>query len=143
MTGVQTCALPISYAQFNTEVTTLKNFFTTRRNYLLTNAEVSQVAPVISAADLYNAGGVLWAKPAAGESSYVKASVTSTTGILGVKLYYSSELTGNFSVVDMLDDGQHNDGGANDGVYGAGLPAQIAIIGAAVVVLAIVEHIHN
>jgi hypothetical protein len=39
------------------EVTTLKNFFTTRRNYLLTNAEVSQAAPVIAEANLYSVAG--------------------------------------------------------------------------------------
>ncbi len=115
-----------SYAQFNTEVTTLKNFFTTRRNYLLTNAEVSQAGPVIAEANLYNIAGGQWVKPVAGETPYVTTAVTSASGIFGVKLYYSAELTGNFTAVDMLDDGQHHDGAANDGLYGANLPAQTA-----------------
>jgi hypothetical protein len=115
-----------SYAQFNTEVTTLKNFFTTRRNYLLSNAEVSQVGPVIAEANLYNVAGGQWAKPVAGETPYVTTAVTSASGISSIKLYYSAELSGNFTAVDMLDDGQHHDGAANDGLYGASLPAQTA-----------------
>jgi hypothetical protein len=67
-----------------------------------------------------------WAKPVAGETPYVATAVTSASGIAGIKPYYSAELTGNFTAVDILDDGQHHDGAANDGLYGASLPAQTA-----------------
>jgi hypothetical protein len=108
------------------EVTTRKNFFTTRRNYLLTNAEVSQAGPVIAEVNLYNVADGQWTKPVAGETPHVTTAVTSASGIFGVKRYCSAELTGNFTAVVMLDDGQHHDGAANDGLYGASLPAQTA-----------------
>ncbi len=115
-----------TYTQFNTEVNVLKNFFTSRHNYLLANAEVAQVAPVIASAELYNAAGESWGKTVGGETPYITTSVTSANGISGVKLYYSTALAGNFTAVDMYDDGAHNDGAANDGLYGANIPAQTA-----------------
>jgi CotH kinase protein/Lamin Tail Domain len=115
-----------SFAQFNTEVTTLKNFVTNRVNYLNSNAEVSQVAPVIQSANLFNSAGAAWQQPIAGEQPNVQAMVTAPAGISAVTLYYTSQLTGHFETTPMFDDGQHNDGAANDGLYGANLPAQIA-----------------
>lgn len=115
-----------SYAQFNTEVNNLKNLISTRRNNLLNNAEVKQVAPTILSAEYRNVAGEAWQKPLAGEAAVVTASVTSTVGIFGVNLFYSNKLTGNFTPVQMYDDGQHNDGAANDGVYGAAIPGQAA-----------------
>lgn len=115
-----------SFAQFNTEVTTLKNFVTNRVNYLNSNAEVSQVAPVIESANLFNSAGTAWQQPVAGEQPYVQAMVSAPAGISAVTLYHTSQLTGHFETVAMFDDGQHNDGAANDGLYGAALPAQNA-----------------
>lgn len=113
-----------SYTQFNSEVNVLKNFFTTRRNYLLANAEVAQTGPAITSAELHNAAGAAWGVVANDEIPYVTTAVTSTNGISSVKLYYSAALAGNFEVTEMFDDGQHNDGAAADGMYGASLPAQ-------------------
>ena len=115
-----------TYSQFTSEVTALKTFISTRRNNLLNNAEVKLPAPVIETAAFQNIQGAQWMAPLDAEAAVVTARVTSGNGISAVTLYYSTQLTGNFTPVQMLDDGQHNDGGAADGLFGAEVPGQIA-----------------
>ncbi len=111
-----------STAQYTGGYPALIAFVTTRRNYLLSNTEVAQVAPVISSASFSNSTGVQNKEPVAGEQIWVKAMVTSTTGISRVNLYYAAGIVGNFNVVEMQDNGKSNDGAAGDGVYGASIP---------------------
>lgn len=115
-----------TYTQFNSDVESLKTRINTRRTNLLNNAEVKQVAPTIASAEYRNAAGQAWEKPFAGETTTVTAQVSSPDGIFGVNLFYSTQLTGNFTPVKMEDDGLHSDGAAGDGVYGATIPGQIA-----------------
>lgn len=115
-----------SYTQFNPEVQALKNFINTRRNYLLSNPDLSRPAPQFQSLTCYNPAGAPWVAPVAGESPYVTASVSSVAGIFRMNLFYATGLTGNFTPVQMFDDGQHHDGAAGDGLYGAGLPPQTA-----------------
>jgi hypothetical protein len=112
-----------TYNQFVSEVEELKQFIVNRRNYLLNQVEVAQTAPEIASVALSNAAGSPWGTIHGGETPYVSAEVTATNGIAAVRLYYASELTGNFTPVEMLDDGAHHDGAAGDGVFGADLPA--------------------
>lgn len=111
-----------TYAAFGTEVTALKTFITNRRNNLLANTEVAQVAPVISNAYYQNAAESQWTTPTATEQGWVRASVTHASGVFQVNLYYSDAFTGNFSVTQMYDDGAHHDGASGDGVYGGAIP---------------------
>ncbi|MBL8000998.1 MAG: CotH kinase family protein [Flavobacteriales bacterium] len=115
----------MTYTQFNSGVTALQGNLSTRRNYLLGNAEVAQVGPVIGAVDHY-AGGVQNAAPTASEAVTVRASVSSGTGISGVRLFWCAQLFGPFERASMFDDGAHDDGASGDGVYGATIPAQAA-----------------
>ncbi|MEQ1745945.1 MAG: CotH kinase family protein [Saprospiraceae bacterium] len=115
-----------TYTQFNSEVTAVKNIINTRRTNLLNNAEVKQVAPTITAAAYQNPAGQIWTKPLASEPATITAQVTSTVGIYGVNLFFSTQLTGNFTPIQMHDDGLHNDGAANDGLYAAAIPGQTA-----------------
>ncbi len=115
-----------TYNAFVSEVTTLKNWITNRRTYLLSNSEVAQVAPSIPTVSYANIQNQAWTAPAAGELAHVTAQVSSTNGIDHVYLHYTTGLVGNFTSLTMFDDGQHNDGGAGDGVYGADIPGQTA-----------------
>jgi hypothetical protein len=115
-----------TYTAYQNELTVLQNFITNRRNNLLANAEVAQVAPVISQA-VQRVNGVDWAQPTAAEEVQIRCTVSSNTGIYGVTLYHAQGLTGTFSALPMYDDGQHNDGAAGDGIYGASLPAAPAM----------------
>lgn len=111
-----------TYAQYTSELTTLKNNLVSRRNYLLSNTEVAQVGPTINVASHF-VNNVEWQRPTDQESPLVKASVTSTNGISAVNLYYCNAIVGKFTKVAMYDDGLHNDGNAGDGVYAANIPA--------------------
>lgn len=115
-----------TYNQFVTEVTTLKNWVNTRRTNLLANTEVAQVAPVISTVSYYNSSNQQWVAPVSMEASVVNAQVSSTNGVNKVNLYYATGLVGNFTAIQMFDDGAHSDGASGDGVFGATIPGQIA-----------------
>ncbi|MBL7885952.1 MAG: CotH kinase family protein [Flavobacterium sp.] len=113
-------------AQYTSSVPALKSFVTNRRAYLLSNSEVAQVAPVITSAKFYNGNLQEYVEPIANEVVNIKALVTSTSGINKVNLYYASGIVGNFTKIQMFDDGAHNDDLANDGTFGAQIPGQIA-----------------
>ncbi len=115
-----------SYAQFESEVNVLKNRIATRRSTLLSNPEVSQIAPSIQEVFWQNTDGEPWGQIRPDQPVYVTARVSSNTGIFEVNLFYSNQLTGNFTPIPMYDDGQHRDGAAGDGIFGATLPAQSA-----------------
>lgn len=115
-----------TYSQFTTAVSTLKNLVNTRRNNLLANMEVAQVAPTINWAKYHNPALQEWTPPTSQEEVVVTTSVTSGNGIFRVNLFYSGEVVGNFTSVQMFDDGNHQDGTAGDGVYGAAIPAYAA-----------------
>ncbi len=112
-----------TYTQFQSEITILKNFITSRRNYLNTNTEVAQQAPTISNVAYYTNSNA-WTAPAANQASTVRASATSASGIYRMNMYYSNAIVGNFTKLQMFDDGTHDDGASGDGVYGAQIPGQ-------------------
>ncbi|MFN0213088.1 MAG: CotH kinase family protein [Saprospiraceae bacterium] len=110
-----------TYAQYNSEKTTLKNFVLNHRNTLLNNAEMNVAGPMISNPAMTSAQG-LWLDPAADEAVAITATITSGSGISAVSLFYCPAAYGNFSKTTMYDDGQHQDGAANDGVFGGQIP---------------------
>jgi hypothetical protein len=101
----------------------LINFVTNRRNFLLNNPEVAQVAPLIASAKYYNEDMAEYVAPLSGQVCNIQTPVNSASGVFAVHLYYSSAISGSFEKIQMFDDGAHNDGGAGDGVYGAEIPA--------------------
>lgn len=114
-----------TYNQFLTEVEDLKDFISVRRNYLMSNSEMLQPGPVIADAAHFIQNEA-WAQPSSADEVTVRASVTSSNGIDHVTLYYASGLVGNFTAAPMFDDGQHDDEAADDGIFGAAIPAQAA-----------------
>ncbi|MCF8238982.1 MAG: CotH kinase family protein [Saprospiraceae bacterium] len=114
-----------SYANFQSETNVLKTFFTNRYNFLKSNTEISQPTPDIGEVTMVSAAGE-WSSPLADKEAVIQAEVTSSNGISSVKAYWSDQLTGNFTVVELYDDGQHNDGAAQDGTYGNVLPGMTA-----------------
>ena len=110
-----------TYTQYNSEVQVLRNFITTRKNFLNSNAELAQVAPVILDAPYYT-NGTKYVQPADMQPVTVRSTVTSAAGIDNVQLYYSNNIAGRFSKTPMYDDGIHDDSLAGDGIYGAQIP---------------------
>lgn len=107
--------------QYNSEITVLRNFINNRKNYLNANTEIQQIAPVVYDASYY-INGVQYQQPADMQSTTVRSAMASPTGIDNAQLYYSNSLVGNFSKVQMFDDGLHDDSLASDGIYGASIP---------------------
>ena len=110
-----------SYAQFQNAIPALKSFISNRRNYLLNNTEVKEVAPTISETAFYT-NGMAWQAPTTDEDVTIRTKVTSPTGISKVTLYHGVGIYGRFVKTELFDDGKHNDGAANDGVYAAPIP---------------------
>ena len=113
-------------AQYTSGVPALKTFVASRRAFLLSNAEVAQIAPTIASAPYSNSAGKEYTAPTPNEAVTVLAKVSSASGINKVNLYYASGVVGNFSATTMFDDGAHSDGAANDGVYGGTIPGMSA-----------------
>ena len=111
-----------SYNQYSSGINGLKTFVSNRRNFLLSNSEVSQSGPVISSVSFFNEKGIQYGQPESGEKVLVKAEISSASGINKVNLYYSSAIAGLFKVGQMFDDGTHHDGNAGDGTFGAEIP---------------------
>ncbi len=109
-----------SFTQYTGNKTTLRNFILNHRNNLLNNTEMMAAGPVISNCNMQSAAGT-WNNPVANEAVAVSASVAGAN-VQSVFVYYAQQAYGNFNKIRMFDDGQHNDGGSNDGVYGASLP---------------------
>lgn len=110
-----------TYAAFNSELTVLQNFITNRRNNLTANAEVAQIAPVISSV-AHRANNVEWADPLPSESVMVTAGIADAATTARVDLFYCLGPYGKFTTVQMFDDGAHADGASGDGVFGASIP---------------------
>lgn len=109
-----------SFTQYTGNKTSLRNFILNHRNNLLNNTEMMAAGPVISNCNMQSAAGT-WNNPVANEAVAVSASVAGAN-VQSVFVYYAQQAYGNFNKIRMFDDGQHNDGGSNDGVYGASLP---------------------
>lgn len=105
-----------TYAAFNNELNVLKNFVTTRYNFLKSHAEIAQPAPEITDVNFITAAG-LWEAPGPDESALIRATVQSANGISRVRVFWSTGLTGPFEPAELYDDGTHGDEMAGDGIY--------------------------
>jgi len=80
-----------------------------RNSYLISTPELSATQPAFLSVDLFN-------EPILGQTITVTANITdANSAILG----YRNNDEQVFAKVPMYDDGNHNDGSANDGVFGA------------------------
>lgn len=111
-----------TYSQFQAEITTIKNFFTTRYNYIKSQVDVNKISPTINKTT-FATNGKDFELPTEKNTVSVRTTAVSSEGIAKVYLYYSDNLTGNFTKKEMFDDGKSNDGTAKDGVFGAEIPA--------------------
>jgi spore coat protein CotH len=111
-----------NYAAFQSAKPTLINYLNGRRTSYYGNAEVNRTYPAISNV-IYKAGATDFSAPTATQVCNVKANITFAAGIQRVNLYYGTGFDGYFDKTQMFDDGLHQDGAANDGVFGGAIPA--------------------
>ncbi len=115
-----------TYTAFINNITTnvgatpgLTQLMAARLNYLNTVPLFAAVAPTISQVNHT-------ATPLVADSTgWVTATVSNATS---VALKYRDQPVAPFSTVTMFDDGNHNDGSASDGIYGASVTAGTADI---------------
>jgi hypothetical protein len=115
----------MTYAQFQTAVTTLKTIVKSRHTYLTSNSEVNVTGLTISDAQ-WSVAGTAWASPSSAQEVIVTAKVSGDLGVGAVYLYGCTGVVGKFTALTMYDDGAHGDGASGDGIYGAAIPAQSA-----------------
>ena len=89
---------------------------TPRLAYLLNNDEIQKIAPAIVYVLQENMD------PEAEEDVIIQTQVTGATNVELMSTVNTAN--SQFTSIPMLDDGQHDDGEANDGVYGAIVPFQ-------------------
>ena len=92
----------------------LKNLMDARATYLLGLSDLSATQPTISNV-IANVPGAL---PASG---FITANVTNATAVY---VHVRDSIDGRYIRNEMYDDGQHGDGAANDGVFGASIYLQ-------------------
>ena len=90
-----------------------------RTDYLLGLSEFTAVQPVITGVTPSDSS------PQFGETISITASISNAASIF---LAYRSKNFAPFRRVEMFDDGMHNDGGSNDGIYGLDIPIENSIV---------------
>jgi hypothetical protein len=100
---------------YTNDLNALKTFVTQRFTFLTNHAELKPVPPDIVAVYAPTSS------PTASEIPYVTAEVRAhgTNGLDSVWLYHRGKPYGRFAAVQMFDDGAHQDGAADDDVFGA------------------------
>lgn len=112
----------MTYQAYLSGVTELKNYFTNRKAFLLNDSEIN-VAGVELTDVAYHSNGEEYTFPFGEEEMTITVNVGSKN-VVEVNLYYAIDFVGNFTKVQMKDDGNHHDGASGDGIYGAEIPGQ-------------------
>ena len=113
----------ISYAGFDDAIETVKDFVASRYALLVNHEEVSLQGPSISDVS-HKVNGEVVENPSSGQSPTINALVEHFEGVKAVYAYYGTGVMGTFTKVELFDDGAHDDGAANDGVFANRIPAQ-------------------
>ncbi|MDW3647336.1 MAG: CotH kinase family protein [Bacteroidia bacterium] len=111
-----------TYSEYQSALNSLKQSIVTRRNFLLNDAELTNINPLSIDQVSYSVNGQNWQAPTSTEEVDVQSLISGSSGVSSVWLYYGESLSGSFEKIEMFDDGLHNDGAAADGQYGASIP---------------------
>lgn len=115
-TAAFTSNVTTNYVAGTSTIAGLQVLVNARRPYLLGHAEVAEPAPTVG--NLAHQPTT----PTLGATVWVTATVAAPLAPLGMVTLWSRAV-GPFAATAMFDDGLHQDGAANDGVFGAALPA--------------------
>ena len=89
---------------------------TNRRDYLLNHPEISKIPPIIEYVFQENI------EPNVGETVIIKSEISNAENVQ--LMVTTNQYSGQFYSIPMFDDGNHNDGDANDNIYAAVVPFQ-------------------
>ncbi len=90
----------------------ITNLMNGRSAYLLSQSDFTTTEPIITNITLSNSS------PSINDMVFINATITNETAVY---IGYRDNIYAPFERTEMYDDGNHNDGVANDGVYGLGL----------------------
>jgi len=107
--------------QFTRNINALKDFIRDRRNFVNNIDMLKAIPPSINTVNHLSDEGKNKAPKHNGKVT-INAQITSQNGIAKVFLYYGTGLAGTFEIMEMFDEGNHNDGSPGDGIYGAEIP---------------------
>jgi spore coat protein CotH len=113
----------MTYSEYTYTVFWLKTIIDSRYNNLISNSEVKVSGLEISNTQ-WAVNGTTWGTPSAINNVTINTTISGTMGINIIYACLGKGVAGPFSKRKMYDDGQHDDGAANDGVYGVIIPAQ-------------------
>jgi len=106
-------------AAYTNELNALRTYVTNRYNFLRNHAELTPLQPDINA--VRGPGYTVY--PTNTVFITAEAGANGSSGLGSVWLYHRGKSYGQFTRVQMFDDGAHNDGTADDGVFGAEISA--------------------
>ena len=112
----------ISIETFDDELDVVSDFIASRYALLSEHPDLSLSGPDIDSVTL-SVDGTVDARPLPTQSVSVAAEVSHDSGVQGVYGYYSEGPGGGFTRIELLDDGENNDGAAGDEIYGGTIPA--------------------
>jgi hypothetical protein len=102
-------------AAYTNDLVALKRYVTNRYNFLKAHAELTPLQPNIE----WVSGPVAPVYPTNAATLTARVVSNGSSGVGSVWLYFRDKAHGRFAVNPMFDDGAHEDGAANDGVFGA------------------------
>jgi hypothetical protein len=112
----------ITYQEFIAGITDLKKYFTDRKAFLESDSEVNVTGLNLSEAT-FGANGTVNSLPYSNDQMNITVNA-GTQNVSEVNLFYAVGIVGNFTKIEMKDDGNQNDGSSGDGIYGANIPEQ-------------------
>ncbi len=112
----------ITYQEFTSGITELKKYFTDRKAFLENDYEVNVIGLNLSEAT-FGVNEVVKSLPFSTDQMNITVNA-GTQNVSEVNLYYAVGFVGNFTKIEMEDDGSENDGSSGDGIYGANIPEQ-------------------
>jgi hypothetical protein len=113
----------MTYGEYISGVSALKSLIATRASNLNSNSEVNVAGLTVTDAG-WTAGGSAFATPSDSQPVAVYAAVSGSMGVSAVYAHVGEGITGPFTRYRLLDDGQNEDGAADDGVFGVVLPGR-------------------
>ncbi len=105
-------------SDFNSAVNELKDLISARHDFLINHKEIKEIGPKFVSVSLPN-------EPISFNDTTITANIIADRNneIHSAYLYHSpAGRIDPYQVTQMFDDGNHNDGDPNDGIYGANIP---------------------
>ncbi len=109
---------PGGFAPRGRPAISIRTFIEQRRNFFINHPEINKPVPSIESVSILSVDKAVKTD----EPIKIKAKISGNTKVDSVILYYTNGENMPFESVTMFDDGKHNDGKANDGIYCAEIP---------------------